>query len=111
MTDNYENARSSRPQNVGDYPPYIDKQANNYINDLNSGIYTNNSLSLVQFDLGQIYNSQKFTDSNDLYIVLPITIVAAFSSGAAITAPTAAGLASLCSLKTNNIHLIHQADL
>jgi hypothetical protein len=78
MTDNYEYARSSRPQNVGDYPPYIDKQANNYINDLNSGIYTNHSLSLVQFDLGQIYNSQKFTDTNDLYFVLPITIVAAF---------------------------------
>lgn len=111
MTDNYEYARSSRPQNVDDYSPYIDKQSNNYINDLNSGIYTNNSLSLVQFDLGQIYNSQKFTDTNDLYIVLPITIVAACSTGTAVTAPTGAGLASLCSLKTNNIHLIHQADL
>ena len=54
MTDNYEYARSSRPQNVDDYSPYIDKQSNNYINDLNSGIYTYNSLSLVQFDLGQI---------------------------------------------------------
>ncbi len=59
MTDNYEYARSSRAQNVDDYSPYVDKQANNYINDLNGGVYTNNSLSLVQFDLGKIYNSQK----------------------------------------------------
>jgi hypothetical protein len=113
MTDNYEYARSSRPQNVDDYSPYIDKQANNYINDLNSGVYTNNSLSLVQFDLGQIYNSQKFTDTNDLYLVLPITIVAATVSNATgtLVAPTAAGLSQLCSIKTNNLNLIHQADL
>jgi hypothetical protein len=113
MTDNYEYARSSRAQNVDDYSPYIDKQANNYINDLNGGVYTNNSLSLVQFDLGQIYNSQKFTDTNDLYLVMPITIVAALASDAAGTllAPTGAGLSSLCSIKTNNLNLIHQADL
>ena len=113
MTDNYEYARSSRPQNVDDYSPYIDKQANNYINDLNSGVYTNNSLSLVQFDLGQIYNSQKFTDTNDLFCVVPITVVAALASDGAGTllAPTGAGLSSLCSIKTNNLNLIHQADL
>ena len=112
MTDNYEYARSSRPQNVDDYSPYIEKQANNFINDLNSSIYTNNSLSLVQFDLGQIYNSQKFTDTNDLYCVIPITIVAALRNAAgALLAPTGTGLASLCSIKTNNINLIHQADL
>ena len=84
MSDNYEFTKSSIPQAIDDYSPYIDKQANHYINDLNSGIYTNNSLSLVQFDLGQIYNSQKFTDTNDLYIVLPITIVAACSTGTAV---------------------------
>ena len=113
MTDNYEYARSSRAQNVDDYSPYIDKQANNFINDLNSGVYTNNSLSLVQFDLGQIYNSQKFTDTNDLFCVIPITIVAALTSDGAGTllAPTGTGLSSLCSIKTNNLNLIHQADL
>jgi hypothetical protein len=34
----------------------VDKQYNNYINDINNGVYTNNSLTLVNFDLGQIYN-------------------------------------------------------
>jgi hypothetical protein len=53
-----------------------------FINDLNGGVYTNTSLSLVQFDLGQIYNSQKFTNTHDLFMVVPITMVAAFGAGA-----------------------------
>ena len=110
MSDNYEYEKSSRPQDIDDYSPYMDKQYNGYINDLNSGVYTNTSLSLVQFDLGQIYNSQKFTDTNDLFLVLPITMVAAFSTGAAAVAPTA-GNSQLLAMKTNFINLIHQADL
>jgi hypothetical protein len=53
------------PQSENDYSPYTDKQCNSYINDINSGVYQNNSLSLVQFDLSSIYNSSKFTDTND----------------------------------------------
>jgi len=111
MSDNYEFEKSSRPQDIDDYSPYTDKQYNGFINDLNSGVYTNTSLSLVQFDLGQIYNSQKFTDTNDLFLVLPITMVAAFNaSGTGIVAPVN-GSAQLLSMKTNFINLIHQADL
>jgi hypothetical protein len=110
MSDNYEYKKSSRPQDIDDYSPYMDKQYNGYINDLNSGVYTNTSLSLVQFDLGQIYNSQKFTDTNDLFLVLPITMVAAFSTGSVAVAPTA-GNSQLLAMKTNFINLIHQADL
>ena len=110
MSDNYEYEKSSRPQDIDDYSPYMDKQYNGYINDLNSGVYTNTSLSLVQFDLGQIYNSQKFTDTNDLFLVLPITMVAAFSTGSVAVAPTA-GNSQLLAMKTNFINLIHQADL
>ena len=80
MSDNYEFMRASVPQEIDDYSPYVDKQANQYINDINNGVYTNNSLSLVTFDLGQIYNSQKFTDTNDAFAVFPITMVAAYSS-------------------------------
>ncbi len=79
MSDNYEFEKSSRPQDVDGYSPYVDKQYNGFINDLNSGVYTNTSLSLVQFDLGQIYNSQKFTDTNDMFLVVPITMVAGMS--------------------------------
>ena len=110
MSDNYEFEKSSRPQDIDGYSPYVDKQYNGFINDLNGGVYTNTSLSLVQFDLGQIYNSQKFTDTNDMFMVVPITMVAAFSTGSAIVDPVA-GNVNLLSLKTNFIHLIHQADL
>ena len=109
-TDNYEFDKSSLPQDIDGYSPYTDKQYNGFINDLNGGVYTNTSLSLVQFDLGQIYNSQKFTDTNDLFLVVPITMVAAFSTGSALVAPVA-GNVNLLQMKSNFIHLIHQADL
>ena len=110
MSDNYEFEKSSRPQDVDGYSPYMDKQYNGFINDLNGGVYTNTSLSLVQFDLGQIYNSQKFTDTNDMFMVVPITLVAAFSDGTAIK-DAVAGNVNLLSMKSNFMHLIHQADL
>ena len=72
MTDNYEFNRSMHSQSENEYSPYTDKQYNSYINDINSGVYQNDGLSLVQFDLSSIYNSSKFTDTNDLFVVLPI---------------------------------------
>jgi hypothetical protein len=51
MTDNYEYRKSVIKQNDNDYSPFIYKQYNNYINDINNGIYTNSSLTLVNFDL------------------------------------------------------------
>ena len=112
MTDNYEFNKSMQNQSEGDYSPYTDKQYNSYVNDINSGVYTNNGLSLVQFDLSSIYNSSKFTDTGDLFLVLPITMVAAFSTSTAgtLVAP-AVGNVNLLSLKNNFIHLIHQCDL
>jgi hypothetical protein len=112
MTDNYEYNRSMHSQSENEYSPYTDKQYNSYINDINSGVYANNGLSLVQFDLSSIYNSSKFTDTNDLFAVLPVVMVAAFSTSTAgtLVAPVA-GNVNLLSLKNNFIHLIHQADL
>ena len=113
MTDNYEFHKSNEPQTEGMYSPYTDKQYNNYVNDINSGVYTNNGLSLVQFDLSSIYNSSKFMDCSDLFLVLPITMVAAFSTTAnngTLVAP-ATGNVNLLSLKNNFINLIHQAEL
>jgi len=114
MTDNYEYERSMHPQSEGEYSPYTDKQYNSYVNDINSGVYTNNGLSLVQFDLSSIYNSSRFTDCNDLFVVLPIVMVAACSTAVAGTLAVGspvAGNVNLLSLKNNFIHLIHQADL
>ena len=109
-SDAYEFLKSNRPQSMNEFSPYVDKQQNGFINDLNSAVYTNTSLSLVQFDLGQIYNSQKYTDTNDLFLVLPITMVAAFSTGSTAVTPVN-GNAALLTLKNNFVNLIHQADL
>ena len=51
MSDNYEYEKAMEPQATDDYSPYVDKQSNGYINDINNGVYTNNSLTLVNFDL------------------------------------------------------------
>ena len=105
MSDNYEFMKASVSQDTGDYSPYIDKQYNNYINDINNGVYTNNSLTLVNFDLGQIYNSQKFSDASDLFCVLPMTMVAAYVDGSTPATPIVlapgTGSSALCSIKTN----------
>ena len=110
MTDNYEYRKSVSKQDDGDYSPFVDKQYNNYINDINNGIYTNSSLTLVNFDLGQIYNSAKHTNPSDMFIVIPITIAAAFSTGSALVDPVPDSSA-LCSLKSNFLNLICQADI
>jgi hypothetical protein len=64
----------------------------------------------VNFDLGQIYNSQKFTASSELFAVLPIAMVAGFSTGTALVNPTERSQA-LCTIKSDFLNLIHQADV
>lgn len=112
-SDNYEFSKSSAPQSTSAYSPYVDKQWN-YINDINSGVYSNNSgLTLVQWDLTSIYNSAGFSDASDLYLAVPIVMNAAFSasnSSAIIPPATAAGY-SLLSMKSNYQHLIHQIEI
>ena len=53
MSDNYDFAKSIMPQGVDLETPYVSKQYN-FINDINSGVYSNSGLSLVQFDLSSI---------------------------------------------------------
>ncbi len=60
MSDNYEFMKTSESQDATDYSPYVDKQYNNYINDINNGVYTNNSLTLVNFF--QLSQSQSWTN-------------------------------------------------
>jgi hypothetical protein len=45
-----------------------------------------------------------------MFIVIPITIAAAFSTGSALVDPVPDSSA-LCSLKSNFLNLIHQADI
>ena len=109
-TDNYNFLKSSQPQGVDDYSPYIDKTYQT-IQDINSGVYTNNGLTLVNFDLTSIYNSSVFSDTADSYLAIPIIQSAVHTrndTGATVAPPTAG--ASLMSLKSNYQHLVHQVD-
>jgi len=112
MTDNYEFMRSSESQNIDEYTPYTNKQFN-FVNDTNSSVYSSAGLSLVQFDLSSIYNSQTFVDTNDMFLVIPLVTVAAFGVAAhdGSSAAPVAGNFALTSLKSSYLNLIHQCDL
>lgn len=89
MSDTYELAKSEMPQDLDRETPYESKQWN-YVNDINSGVYTNSQQSLVQFDLSSIYNSGSFIDLSQMYLTIPLIYTACFSSATpANVAPTA----------------------
>ena len=110
-SDNYEYEKSNIPQDIDAYSPYVEKQQSSFVNDLNNSVYANSSLSLVQFDLGQIFNSSSVSDPADMYLVVPICMVAACRTNSAVVTTASPGASQLCSLKSNFIHLIAQADI
>jgi hypothetical protein len=110
-SDNYEFAKSSAPQGVDMYTPFQDKQWN-YLNDINSGVYSNNSgLTNVQFDLTSIYNSGKFCNASDLFLTIPIVNTAVFSAANGVPVAPVAGNSNLLTMKSNFQHLIHQIEI
>ena len=110
-SDNYKYEKSNIPQDIDVYSPYVEKQQSSFVNDLNNSVYANSSLSLVQFDLGQIFNSSSVSDPADMYLVVPICMVAACRTNSAVVTTASPGASQLCSLKSNFIHLIAQADI
>ena len=111
MCDNYELAKSMFPQGIESETPYVSKQWN-YINDINGGIYSNNGLSLVQFDLSSIYNSTNLIQPDSAFLAIPITYVSALvTSGGALVAPVAASGWSNTALKSGYFQLVHGADV
>ena len=116
MSDNYEFSKSTMPQSIDNESPYAKKDWG-YVNDINGGIYSNAGLTLVQFDLSSIYNSTALIDPAQMFIVVPLTYVSAYSSSLTANSDTAnllnpitGGWASL-GLKNGYHHLLHGADL
>lgn len=108
-SDLYSFNKSSTAQGVDAYTPYADKQWQ-YINDINSGVYTPSN-TLVQFDLTSIYNSGQFSDAADLFLAVPIVLQAAWVNDAGTKIAPSSQHASLCSMKTNFQHLVHQIEV
>ena len=109
--DNFDFEKSSIPQDLDSYTPFIDKQSNNYINDQNSGVYSATQ-SLISFDLSSLYNSSRWTNTNDMIVTIPIIMaIATGALGAAPTVPPPTAAWALATLKSGYHHLISQADL
>ena len=109
MSDNYEFSKSCLPQGVANETPYVSKNWN-YVNDINGQSYSNNGLTLVQFDLSSIYNSTQLIDPSQMYMAIPITYVSAYATSAALVAPVAASWAST-GLKNGYFQMLHGADV
>ena len=110
-TDEYAFMSSSTPQSV-ESSPYSEKNFNN-INDINSGVYSNNSgLTLVQFDCASIYNSATYTDLNDLFLTIPLVMEAVYVIGGSATAsPPPVASHGLLALKNGFMNLVHQVEI
>ncbi len=112
MTDSYEWAKANMPQGLMNDNPISNYQYN-YINDINSGVYSGNSggLTLLQYDLSSLYNSSSLTSCQNHFICIPLVRCArAFATdGSALTLSDTNFY--LTSLKNFNTSLIHQADL
>lgn len=114
MTDNYEFLKSTEPQGVDLETPYVSKNYS-YISDINQGVYSNNGLSLVQFDMSSIYNSTGFIGTSDMFLTIPLVYCQAFTtdtSTGALVAPTANGFNwARLGLKSGYWNLLQSADL
>ena len=108
-SDNYELSRSSAPQSVKDYSAFTDKQWNTKP-DTSGGVYQSQN-SLVEFDIGSLFKSDAYSDISDMYLVLPIVMVATTSTGAGVTITPPTSGAALCTLKNNYQNLIHSMEL
>lgn len=112
MTDNYEFMRSNQPQSADNYTPYVRKDWN-HVPDINSGVYTNTSMSQVTLDLSSIFNSSRMVDTNDMFITLPIVLTAQAFTGAnpGVGLDLSNTSSAITMLKSGYSNLIHQADL
>ena len=128
--DAYKMAKSEEPQSVSQYSPFEDSQFN-YLNDINSGVYSSVSPALVQFDLTSIMSHSAFTSVEDMYVTVPIVMVGQYVTAAGLgvaptgvasgtsglststfTAGTSLGYSSsLLSLKSSYHSLVHQVEL
>ena len=113
MTDSFEFHKSTQPQGLDLGTPYSSKQWQ-YVNDINGGVYSQNGLTLVQFDLSSIYNSATMVDMSQAYITIPLVYQVAFVSNTTsgtLVAPTAGATWSSVGLKNGYFQLLNGYDI
>ena len=109
--DQFEYLKSCEPQGVNLESPYVSKQWN-WTNDINQGIYSNSSLTLVQYNLSNLFNSSTLIDTKECFLIVPTVTCVRLTNGAAGAAVAPSNNAfAIASLKTNTANIIHQIDL
>ena len=108
MADIFEFQKSTLPQEI--YPsPYSDKQWG-WINDINNGIYSQQS-SIVTFDMTSIYNSSRLVNLQEAIIVVPVNIVSCYVSAAgALIAPVNSSWMSVAPKFNFGTMMVHSID-
>jgi len=109
--DQYEYLKSCEPQGINLESPYVSKNWN-FTNDINQGIYTNSSLTLIQYNLSNLFNSSTLIDTKECFLIIPTVTCVRLTNGASGNALAPANSAfAIASLKTNTANIIHQIDL
>ena len=113
QTDQIVFAESTTVQDINGSTPFSNS-ALNYINDINSSVYTQSN-TLVQFDLSSIYNSSSFVSPQSMYLIIPIVLSAAYtltgsSAPVALINPLTASAIDLVKLKPF-VNLINGIEL
>lgn len=109
--DQYEYLKSCEPQSINMDSPYVSKQWN-FCNDINNSIYNSSGLTLVQYNLSNLFNSSTLIDTKECFLIIPTVTCVRLTNGnnAAAVAPASSAYA-IASLKTSNTSIIHQIDL
>jgi hypothetical protein len=112
MSDFDEFQKSNATQSFATQGTPYESKRWNYLNDLNNGVYQNNSQTLLQFDLSSLYTSGQFIDPANMYLVIPVVYTAAWAGvGGAIVAPSAnVGNEYLITPKSGNYNMIHSVE-
>lgn len=85
QTDQIVFSESNAVQDINGSTPFSNS-ALNYINDINSGVYTQSN-TLIAIDLSSIYNSSSFVSPQSMYIIIPIVLSAAYTAGTSAPVP------------------------
>jgi hypothetical protein len=126
MSDNYEFSKSEMKQDLNESTPFADVNYQ-WVSDINNGVYASSTgQTLVQFNLQNIYQSQKMIAPDSCFLLLPIqmayqligTDVAGNLSvqdprGDIVNASQTNNFPfwSLLSLKTGHHNLIHNCEI
>ena len=110
--DQYEYLKSCEPQGINLDTPYVSKNWN-YTNDINNSIYSGaQGLTLVQYNLSNLFNSSQLINMSECFLIIPtVTCVRLTNTGTSAAVAPSVNAFAIASLKTNTASIVHSIDL